>query len=72
MKMGGEKQNLLKYNLMSNIYKWYIILKYNYYKLYWKFHKPRKPSSFYKWIEYYYSVLDQKAVCLGVLDDKSE
>ena len=52
---------------MPKIYQWYIILKYNYYKLYWKFKSPAKPSSFYGWQEYSYGVLDQKAIAYGVL-----
>ena len=50
--------------------KWYmlwIILKYNYYKLYWKFKKPVKSSKFYGWTEYDYNVLDQNAIAYGVI-----
>ena len=53
---------------MSKLYQWYIILKYNYYKLYWKVHKPAKRySGFYGWQEYDYNVLDQKAKACGVI-----
>jgi len=53
---------------MNKLYQWYIILKYQYYKrIYWKFKKPSKPSGFYGWTETGYSVLDQKAVGIGVI-----
>ena len=54
---------------MSTFYKWYIILKYNYYKIYWKFKRPARPSGFYGWTEYSYDVLDQEAVAYGVLKE---
>jgi hypothetical protein len=53
---------------MNKLYKFYITLKYNFYKLYWKIKKPKKPSQgFYGWSEENYNVLDKKAVCYGVL-----
>ena len=55
---------------MNKFYKWYIVAKQNYYKIYWRLKKKfRKPESkgFYGWVEYNYDVLDQEAVGYGVL-----
>jgi len=56
---------------MTKLYKLWITIKYQYYKLYWKIRPPKqKCSKFYEWHEECYSVLDQKAVGIGVIDEK--
>jgi len=56
---------------MTKLYQLWITIKYQYYKLYWKISLPKqKRSKFYDWHEVTYSVLDQKAVGIGVTDDK--
>ena len=53
---------------MNKLYQLWIRLKYQFYKrIYWKFKKPSKPSGFYGWTEVGYSVLDNKAVGIGVI-----
>jgi len=55
---------------MTNLYPLYIIIKYQYYKLYWKVRPPKqKHSKFYGWHEECCSVLDQNAVGVGVIDE---
>ena len=47
------------------------LIKYQYYKLYWKVRPPKqKRSGFYGWHEVSYNVLDQNAVGIGVIDER--
>ena len=52
---------------MSKLYKFYIIIKYNFYKCYWKFKKPTEPSKFYNWKEVSYDRLNSKGIAIGIL-----
>jgi hypothetical protein len=52
-----------------NVYYLWIRLKYQFYKLYWKFKKPSKPSGFYGWVEIGFSVLDNRAVGIGIIKE---
>jgi len=58
---------------MTKLYKLWIRIKYQYYKLYWKV-RPPKPSlsGFFRWHEISYDVLDQNAVGIGVVDARIE
>ena len=57
---------------MKKLYLIWIRLKYQYYKLYWEIKPPRKfRGEFYGWHEgLCYSILDQKAIAIGVIDEK--
>ena len=56
---------------MGKLYRLWITIKYQYYRLYWKISPPKQTcSKFYGWHEEHYSVLDQEAVGIGVIDDK--
>jgi len=56
---------------MNFLYSLWIRAKYQYYKLYWKIFPPkRKRDGFYGWQEIGCSVLDQKAVGIGIIDKK--
>lgn len=52
---------------MNKLYMFWILLKYKYYKLYWKIKKPEKRSQFYEWREVSYDVSDQKAIGIGIV-----
>jgi hypothetical protein len=54
---------------MERLYFIWIRLKYQYYKLYWKVKPPKKfRVNFYGWHEGpCYNLLDQKAVCYGII-----
>ena len=56
---------------MIKLYYLWIRFKYQYYKLYWKILPPKQTrSKFYGWHEEHYSVLDQEAVGIGVIDER--
>ena len=56
---------------MNELYFIWIRLKYQYYKLYWKIRPPKQNySGFYGWHEECCSVLDQKAIGIGIIDGR--
>jgi len=54
----------------SKLYQLWIVLKYNYYKLYWKFKKPAKRSKFYGWSEESREAVNNVGVVYGVKKNK--
>jgi len=52
-------------DIMNKLYQVWIIIKYKWYVLYWKFKKPEPPSKFFGWTEINYDVLDKNAVAYG-------
>lgn len=49
---------------MSKFYQWCILLKYNYYKLYWKFKKPAKRNRLYEWKETNYNATNSVGIVI--------
>jgi len=55
---------------MNKFYQWYIVAKYNFYKIYWKFKKPTKVGGFYDWTEIGLHRLNNKGIAVGIIDKK--